>query len=409
MEIDAAAEPRDSGAGGGPLHGIRVVDLTRVYSGPYCTFLLAMAGADVIKVEPPEGDSLRNRKGPGGAALPFAMLNANKRMVTLNLKEERGWLLLRSLMATADVLVENFRPGVMDRMGLGRDAVRAGFPRLIYASASGYGSDGPYRDYPAMDLTMQAFAGVMDSTGFPDQPPVKAGAALVDFLAGAHLYGAIVTALLRRERDGHVIATEVAMLDSLYPSLASSLGLAMRAGDDFVARTGNRHSGLSVCPYNVYPAADGYVAIICNTNLNWQALVRALGRDDLGADARFATMAGRIAHMDEIDAEIARETRRRGRDELFRLLNGAGAICGAVRTLREVIDDPLLHQGGLLRKIDHPEYGELVVFRSALRFFGEAECAYERSHPLGADNDRVFRELGLDDEELAELRSTGVI
>jgi CoA:oxalate CoA-transferase len=399
-----------AGQGTGALGGIRVLDLTRVYSGPYCTFLLAQAGADVIKIEPPEGDSLRNRKGPGGSALPFAMLNANKRTVTLNLKDERGWLLLRGLMAGADVLVENFRPGVMDRMGLGREAVRAQFPRLIYASASGYGSDGPYRDYPAMDLTMQAFAGVMDSTGFPDQPPVKAGAALVDFLAGAHLYGAIVTALLKRERDGEIIATEVAMLDALYPSLASSLGLAMRAGNAFVARTGNRHSGLSVCPYNVYPAADGYVAIICNTNANWQALAKALGRDDLGSDPRFATMAGRIAHMEKVDAEIAGETRCRGRDELFGLLNAAGAICGAVRTLREVIDDPLLHQSGLLRRIDHPEYGELVVFRSALRFFGEAECAYEPSRALGADNAAILGgELGVSDHELAELRQAGVI
>src|SRR5215211_865077 len=225
LRMDHAAESRDSGAGGGPLHGIRVVDLTRVYSGPYCTFLLAMAGADVIKVEPPEGDSLRNRKGPGGAALPFAMLNANKRMVTLNLKEERGWLLLRSLMATADVLVENFRPGVMDRIGLGRDAVRAGFPRLIYASASGYGSDGPYRDYPAMDLTVQAMSGVMSITGFPENAPVKSGAALCDFFGGVHLYGAIVTALLHRERTGEGSQVDVAMLEAVYPSLASSIGM----------------------------------------------------------------------------------------------------------------------------------------------------------------------------------------
>jgi CoA:oxalate CoA-transferase len=410
---DAASEEthgRPGANGTGPLAGVRIVDLTRVYSGPYCTFLLAMAGADVIKVEPLEGDSLRHRKGPGGAALPFAMLNANKRTVTLNLKDEKGRALLLRLIATADVLVENFRPGVMDRLGLGRDALRARFPRLICACATGYGSDGPYRDYPAMDLTMQAFAGVMDSTGFPDQPPVKAGVAVVDFLAGAHLYGAIVTALLGRERDGRAMATEVAMLDSIYLSLASSLGLAMQAGDDFVARTGNRHSGLSVCPYNVYPAADGHVAIICNSNTNWHALAKALERDDLDSDPRFATMAGRIAHMDYIDAEIARETRKRGRDELFTRLNSGGAICGAVRTLREVIDDPLLHQSGLLREIDHREYGKLVVARSALRFSDQPNSVYEPSHALGADNDAVFRgELGLGAEELDELRKAGVI
>jgi CoA:oxalate CoA-transferase len=394
----------------GPLAAYRVVDLTRVYAGPYCTFLLAQAGADVIKVEPSEGDSLRNRKGPGGAALPFAMLNANKRTVTLNLKADEGRSLLERLLGTADVLVENFRPGVMDRLGLGRGALQARFPRLVYASASGYGSDGPYRDYPAMDLTMQAFAGVMDSTGFADRPPVKAGAAIVDFLAGAHLYGAIVTALLRRHQTGEAIATEVAMLDAVYPSLSSSLGLAQRAGDEFVPRTGNRHSGLSVCPYNVYPAADGYIAIICNTNVNWLALVNALGLNDLAEDPRFATMAGRIAHMDLVDAEIARETAKKPRDELFALLNRGGAICGAVRTLREVMADPLLRESGLLSEIDHPEYGRLVVARSALRFSGAAAPAYEPSHALGADNAAVFGgELGLTDDELEGLRNAGVI
>ena len=410
---DASREQRPSRgrpSGAGPLGGIRVVDLTQLYAGPYCTFLLAMAGADVIKVEPHAGDSLRNRTGRGGGALPFAMLNANKRTVTLNLKDERGRTLLLRLIETADVLVENFRPGVMDRLGLGRDALRARFPRLIYAAASGYGSDGPYRDYPAMDLTVQAFAGVIDSTGFPDQPPVKAGAALVDFMAGAHLYGAIVTALLHRLRDGKAVATEVAMLDSVYLSLASGLGLAMRAADDFVARTGNRHGGLSVCPYNVYPATDGYVAIICNSNANWHALVKALGRDDLDCNPRLATMAGRIERMEYIDAEIARETRKRGRDELFTLLNRGGAICGAVRTLREVIYDPLLRASGLLTEIDHPEYGRLVVARSPLRFFDQPGCNYEPSHALGADNDAVFgAEIGLSANDLAELRKADVI
>jgi len=407
--MESARQSEAAAKGAGLLAGIRVVDLTRVYAGPYCTFLLAMAGADVIKVEPPQGDALRNRRGPGGAALPFAMLNANKRTVTLNLKAEQGRALLLRLAEKADVLVENFRPGVMERLGLGRETLRARFPRLIYAAASGYGSTGPYRDYPAMDLTMQAFAGVMDSTGYMDKPPVKAGAAIADFLAGAHLYGAIVTALMHRQAHGEAVATEVAMLDAVYLSLASSLGLAMRAGDAFVPRTGNRHSGLSVCPYNVYPAADGHVAIICNTNDNWRALVNALGRDDLDADPRFATMAGRIAHMDLVDAEIARETRKHKRDALFKLLNGAGAICGAVRSLREVIDDPLLHAGGLLHEIDHPEYGRLAVARSALRFFDQPSPTYQPSHALGADNDAVFGELGLSAEELTKLRADGVI
>ena len=210
-----------------PLSGVRVIDLTRIYSGPYCTFLMAMAGAEVIKIEPVGGESLRKRDGRRGANMPFAMLNANKKFMTLNLKDERGRAIFSDLVRTADVLVENFRPGVMDRLGLSTDRLHEINPNLIVAQSSGYGNSGPYRDYPAMDLTVQAVAGIIDSTGFPDAPPVKAGAALVDFAAGTHLYGSIVTALFARERTGRVLTTEVAMMEAIYPALASNLALAI--------------------------------------------------------------------------------------------------------------------------------------------------------------------------------------
>src|SRR5215216_1816431 len=393
-----------------PLSGIRVIDLTRIYAGPYASFLLAAAGAEVIKVEPLDGDSLRRRPARGGVPLPFAMLNANKRMITLNLKASEGKKLLRRLLATADVLVENFRPGVMDRLGFGRQHICGTHPRLIYASASGYGGAGPYRDHPAMDLTVQAFSGVMDTTDYPDRPPVKAGPAVVDFMTGVHLYGGIVTALLNRERHGKAISTEVAMIDAIYPSLASNLASAFAGADGYVPRTGNRHGGLSVCPYNVYPAADGYIAIICNDNAHWHALAKALGRDDLDADPRFGTMAGRVQHMDFIDGEIARETRKHGRDELFQRLNRNGALCGAVRTLPEVLNDPKLRESGMLREIDHPDYGRLIVPQSAIRFPDQAGQRYEPSRGLGADNEAVFiDELGLSADELSALREAGVV
>ena len=175
-----SAQPRD------PLAGLTVVDLSHVYNGPYATFLMAMAGAKVIKVEPLDGEHLRSRGDIGGAALPFAMLNSNKHPVAVNLKTAQGRELLREMVARADVVVENFAPGVMDRLGLGAAELHKVNPRLIFASSSGYGKDGPYRDYPAMDLVMQAMCGVMDSTGYVDQPPVKSGAALCDFLAGIH-------------------------------------------------------------------------------------------------------------------------------------------------------------------------------------------------------------------------------
>ena len=179
-----------------PLEGVTVIDLSQIYNGPYATFLMATSGATVIKVEPPGGESLRRRGSVGGAALPFAMLNGCKRTVVLNLKTPEGKDALRELVRTGDVLVENFAPGVMERLGLGAAALQTINPRLIYAQSSGFGSSGPYRDYPAMDLTVQAFAGVMSITGFPDRPPVKAGPALCDFFAG--------DASLRRHRHRFV-------------------------------------------------------------------------------------------------------------------------------------------------------------------------------------------------------------
>jgi len=195
-----------------PLDGVVVIDLSQIYNGPYATFLLAMSGATVIKIEPPGGESLRRRGSVGGAALPFALLNGCKRTVVLNLKTDEGKDLLRDLVRGGDVLVENFAPGVLDRLEVGAAALQAINPRLIYAQSSGYGTSGPYRDYPAMDLTVQAMSGVMSITGFPDRPPVKAGPALCDFFAGVHLYGAVTAALYERERTGVGRRVEVAML-----------------------------------------------------------------------------------------------------------------------------------------------------------------------------------------------------
>ena len=242
-----------------PLSGIRVVDLTQIYNGPYATFLMAMAGAEVIKVEPPGGEhSRRRQKDGGGARIPHAMLNSGKHFIVLDLKADGGKRALTKLIRRADVLVNNYRPGVMDRLGFSRERLRELNPRLICASGSGYGSSGPYRDYPAMDLAIQAMSGVMNVTGYPDRPPVKAGPAIADFNAGIHLYGAVMTALLERERTGVARAVEVSMLEAIYPALASNIGLMYGASADRNPRTGNRHGGLSISPYNVYECRDGF-------------------------------------------------------------------------------------------------------------------------------------------------------
>ncbi|MGI4801139.1 MAG: CaiB/BaiF CoA transferase family protein [Janthinobacterium lividum] len=393
-----------------PLDGVTVIDLSQIYNGPYATFLLATAGATVIKIEPPGGESLRRRGVVGGAALPFAMLNGCKQSLAIDLKTEAGKEVVRDLVRGADIVVENFAPGVMDRLGLGCEALQAINPRLIYAQSSGFGSSGPYRDYPAMDLTVQAMAGVMSITGFPDRPPVKAGPALCDFFAGTHLYGAIVTALYEREKTGIGRQVEVAMLDAVYPSLSSSLGLYHGAGGDVPSRTGNRHGGLAEAPYNVYPTSDGYIAIICVGDVHWRSLLTAMGRDDLADDPRFATLKDRVSHVDEIDRVVGDWTAGFAKQALFALLQQHRVPCAPVRELAEVVNDPHMHARGSLQWQDHPELGRIVVQHSAMRYHGSELRPLEPSHTLGADSDRVLTDhAGRDADEIAALRRDKVV
>jgi formyl-CoA transferase len=390
--------------------GVTVLDLTQIYNGPYATFLMAQAGADVIKIEPPGGEHLRKRQGASGAAMPFAMLNANKRTMTIDLKSDQGRELLLKLVAQADVLVENYAPGVMERLGLAEAVLREANPKLVYASSSGYGKSGPYRDYPAMDLTVQAMTGVIDTTGYPDAPPVKAGPAMADLLAGVHLFGAIAAALFARERTGEPQTVEVSMMEAVYPTLASSLGLYYGSNGQAPMRTGNRHTGMSLCPYNVYPTSDGYVAIITNNDQHWSWLVQALDAAALGTDPRFATVKGRCDYMDEVDAAIGAITTRYTKTELFDLLIGNRVPCAPVRTVTEVIEDPHLHARGSLRWIDHPEYGRIVVPTSPLRFPHEERVPYRASATLGEDTEAILEErLHLDAAAIARLREQAVI
>lgn len=406
---DDATAKADATAGL-PLSGLVVLDLSHVYNGPYATFLMAMAGASVVKVEPFEGEHLRSRGDTGGAALPFAMLNSNKTPVTLNLKTEAGRALLKALAARADVLVENFAPGVLDRLGVGAADLHAVNPRLVYGSSSGYGKDGPYRDFPAMDLVMQAMSGVMDSTGFPDQPPVKSGAAMCDFMAGIHLYAAIVTALYERERTGRGRVVEVTMQDATYASLASNLGMLHARGDAAPARTGNRHGGLGISPYNAYAAADGFVVLNAPGDHHFRTILDVMGRGDLKDDPRFASRGTRVVHFADVDALIEGWTRTLPKDEIARRMQAAKVPCAPVRRLAEVMLDENMHARGSLQWVDHPELGRVVLPHSPLVFEGSPRRPIEPSRPLGSGNDTVFGEwLGNTAEELAALRAAGVI
>ena len=369
-----------------PLAGITVLDLGQIYQGPYCGFLLAMAGARVIKIEPPQGEHVRSRRG---VSVPLAMLNSNKEGITLDLKSAEGREAFLRLADEADVVLENFLPGVMDRLGLGGKALLQRNPRLVFASASGYGSSGPYKDMLAMDLTIQAMSGIINATGFPGQPPVKAGPSICDFLGGAHLYGAIVTALFERTRTGAGRICEVAMLDAAYIALTSTIGLHF---DDPQAnpRTGSRHAGLAMAPYNVYPSADGYVAVICVKEEHWQGVARAMGREDMIDDPRFSTHARRCERMEQIDALVGEWTASLTRDQLMQASRIHRFPAAPVRQTAEVVRDPHLHARGMLTDFDHPELGPLVLPNSPLRFEGLAPMALRASPALGQDNDRIL-------------------
>jgi crotonobetainyl-CoA:carnitine CoA-transferase CaiB-like acyl-CoA transferase len=393
-----------------PLAGITVLDLTQIYNGPYATFLMAMAGAEVIKIEPKTGENLRSRGGLGGVDYPFAMLNANKKPVTLNLKMEEGKELLREMVAKADILVENFAPGVMERLGLGAHALRQINPRLIYGSSSGYGSDGPYRNYPAMDLAMQAMCGVINSTGFADGPPVKSGAALCDFFAGIHLFGAIMLALYDRERTGVGRAVEVSMQDATFASLASNYGMLVARGDAAPERTGNRHGGLGVAPYNAYQTADGYIVINAPADHHFQAILDVIGRPELKDDPRLKTRNDRVKNFELVDTLIEDWTKDRAKDEVADLMLARAVPCAPVRNLKEVMNDRNMLARGSLQTIDHPTLGRINVPHTPLNLEGVPRRPIEPSRPLGASNDEILgRWLGHTSEELAALKAQGAI
>ena len=393
-----------------PFSDVTVIDFGQIFQGPYASLLLAKAGAFVIKVEPLHGEPGRRRAEPGkSTTLPFAMLNQNKHAITLNLKHERGRELLFHMVERADVLLENFSPGTMDGLGVGWCRLREINPRLIYATGTGFGISGPDRDNLAMDMTIQAASGIMSVTGFPDGPPVKAGPTLVDFMGGIHLYAGIVTALYDRDHSGVGRLVEVAMQEAVWPTLAASYDYYYRTSE-IPPRTGNRQSGLNSAPYNVFPTADGYVAIHIVTEAHWQNLLKAMGRDDLADDPRFATNSARVAHMEETDALVEAWTRSLDKMEVFARTKAYRIPCAPVRTAPEVMNDPHMHERGMLERIDHPELGAIVVPTTPLRLHGTDRVAAGPSPTVGQHNAEIYGGwLGLTAVEIAELKGSGII
>lgn len=394
-----------------PLSGVVVVDLTQVYQGPYATFLMAKAGAEVIKIEPIHGEPTRIRaKVSGGASLPMAMLNVNKKGITLNLKSEKGKALFKDLVKHADVVVENFAPGVMDRLGIGWDVLHKINPRLIYGTGTGFGITGPDKGNLAMDVTIQASSGIMSVTGTPDGPPLRSGASVVDFLSGVHLYAGIVTALFERTRTGQGRLVEVSMQETAYPTLASNLGLLYRQQGKPSGRVGNRHGGLALAPYNVYEASDGHIAIVCATEHHWQNILKAMGREDLKADPLLSTNKARVENIQHTDDFVEAWTRSLTRQELFALSKKFSIPAAPVRTLDEVMNDPHMHERGALEWFDDRDLGRIVLPTTPIRIHGAEPVATVSSPLLGEHNQAIYGDLlGLTKTELDVLKTEEVI
>jgi CoA:oxalate CoA-transferase len=393
-----------------PLAGLTVLDFGQVYNGPYCGFLLAQGGARVIKVESLIGETLRARGNTSAASFAFSLLNSNKESMTLNIKSEEGQALLKNLATQVDVVFENFAPGTMDKYDIGAEALRAVNPRLIYASSTGYGtSAGPYRDYLGMDITLQAMTGVMSITGEDSGPPLKTAAAFADFIAGTHLYAAIVSALYSREQTGEGATVDISMQDCVFPTLATALGSYYVSGKQ-QPRAGNRHPGQALAPYNVYEASDGHVAIICIREGHWRKLCKAMGNATIAEDARFTTFADRAKHIDEVDDLVNQWTRTRTKAEVFATAQDHGVICAPVKDLQDVLDDPHLAERGTLRFGEHEGFGQIAQMQTPLRFKDIEPPALTPPPVLGGATDKVLLELGgLTEVQIQALRDAQAI
>jgi len=394
----------------GSLAGITVLDLGQIYNGPYATFLMAMAGARVIKVESLMGETLRGRGETSAAAYPFMLLNQNKESLSIDLKTDQGKDIFRQLVTKADVVLENFSPDTMAKLGLSATSLLELNPALIYAAGSGYGRSGPHRDFQAMDLTVQAMSGVMSTTGYDGTPPLKAGVPLCDFFGGVHLYGAIVTALFERTTTGKGAIIDMAMQDTVLPNLASVLGAYYYFDQQVPARTGNQHSALTMSPYNVYEATDGHVSIICIRDGHWRGLLRAIGRAELLEDASLAKMSQRSERIADVDAIVSEFTQAHTRQEILDALQGEGVPTAMVRDVKEVLADEHMHERGTLRDIEHPVLGNVTLMNSAINVATGSRIEPKLPAQLGEQNDLVLSELlGMDDSTIQQLRSTGVI
>ena len=390
-----------------PLEGMTVLDLTRVLSGPYCTMLLADMGARVIKIEQPgKGDDTRHWGPPfiEGESAYFLSINRNKESVTLDFKRPEGRAIFDELVARSDVVVENFRPGTLARLGLDFASLAPRYPRLVYCSISGFGHTGPRRNEPGYDAVMQAEGGLMSITGAADGPPVRVGVAITDIASGMFAAQGIALALFARERTGRGQAVDIAMLDSVAALLSYQASTYFVTGSA-PSRMGNRHP--TIVPYETFAAADGDFMLAVGNDDQWRRFCRVAGLENV---ERFATNRARVTRYAELRPILAERLRTRTRMEWIEVLAATGVACGSVRDLHEVFTDPQLAAREMVAHVEHATIGEIGLLGVPIKLSDTPGSVRTAPPTLGQHTESVLEDdLGMSPAAIERLRAQGVV
>ena len=393
----------------GPLAGLTVLDLTRVLSGPYCTMLLADMGARVIKIEQPgRGDETRAWGPPfvAGESAYFLSINRNKESVTLDFKQPGGRAALGRLLDRADVLVENFRPGTLDRLGLGYDTVQTTHPRVVYCSISGFGQTGPRRHQAGYDAVMQAEGGLMSVTGAADGPAFRVGVAIADLVAGLLAAQGIVLALYSRDRTGRGQQVDVGMLDGVVSLLTYHASMHLTTAT-MSQRVGNRHA--TIAPYDTFSAADGELFLAVGNDDQFRRFCEATGLETLLDEERFATNPARVAHHRELRECLVPVLKEQSRAHWNDVLGRAGVPCGAVRDVPDALADPQLAARHMIEAVEHAAAGTLKVLGVPIKLSETPGSVRTAPPTLGQHTTQVLGELGLMVDEIEGLRRAHAI
>jgi CoA:oxalate CoA-transferase len=393
----------------GPLNGYKVLSFGRILAGPYASMILCDMGAEVIKVEEPsKGDSARDN-GPfvQGISSYFLSVNRGKKSITLNLRHDEGKEIARGLIRHVDVLIENFRPGVMDRLGLGYERVREINPRLVYASISGFGHTGPYAHRPAYDMVAQGMGGTVSITGEPGRPPVRVGYSIGDIGAALYAVSAILAALLEREQSGQGQWIDVAMLDCQVALCENALARYFATGQ-VPPPLGSRHP--LVTPFQIFPTKDGWIVLIANQDEDWERLCRLIGRPDLLEDMRFSSRSERTRNHATLEPIFEKILRTRTTAHWLCDMEAAGIICSPVNDIRQVAEDPQVQSRGMITEVHHAKVGSMKVAGSPIKL-SRTPCEIKEASPdLGQHTEEILtRLLGTRPEDIQRLREKGVV